>query len=148
MRMTDYIDRNKTTADILRDWRDQSWKAETGRERLAEINARLTGVTSRLGSTPVTGGGTNKVEEALAVGLAKKEIVARGYDMARDYLRELTPCWERLSEEERYMLTVRYIDREEGNGIPLIMERYHISRSEAYRRSEAALNRLSRLLFW
>ena len=148
MRMTDYIDRNKTTADILRDWRDQNWKAETGREQLEEINARLTRVTGHLGSTPVTGGGGNKVEEAMVAALAKKEIVTRGYDMARDYLRELTPCWERLSEEERYMLTVRYIDREEGNGIPLIMERYHISRSEAYRRSEAALNRLSKLLFW
>ena len=116
--------------------------------QLAEINARLTRVTGRLGSTPVTGGGGNKVEETMVAALAKKEIVTRGYDMARDYLRELTPCWERLSEEERYMLTVRYIDREEGNGIPLIMERYHISRSEAYRRSEAALNRLSKLLFW
>jgi hypothetical protein len=148
MRMTDYIDRTKTTAEILRDWRDQQWKAETGRERLAEIDTRLTRVTGRTGGTPVSGGGGNRTEEALAAALTQKEIVTRGYTMARDYLRELTPCWERLSEEERFMLTVRYIDQLEGNGIPLIMEKYHISRSEAYRRSEAALNRLSRLLFW
>ena len=89
------------------------------------------------------------METLLAEELTRKtEIVERGYYLARDYLRELTPCWERLSEEEQYMLTVRFIDREEGNGISRLMERYHISRSEAYRRSEAALNRLSRLLFW
>lgn len=148
MRMTDYIDRQKTTADILRDWHDQQWKAETGRERLREINTRLTSVTARVGSTPVSGGGGNKVEEALVNGLAKKEIAQRGYDMARAYLHELTPCWERLSEDERYVLTVRYIDQEEGGGIQRIMDRYHVSRSEAYRRSDAALSRLSKLLFW
>ena len=145
MRMTDYIDKTKTTVDILRDWRDQQWKAENGRERLAEINARLTSVTGRM--SPVVSGG-NRSGDAMAEGLAKKEIVARGYDMARDYLRELTPCWERLSEEEQYMLTVRYIDHDEGNGIGQIMEKYHVSRSEAYRRSDAALSRLSKLLFW
>ena len=148
MRMTDYIDKTKTTAEILRDWRDQQWKAETGRERLAEIDTRLLRVTGRTGGTPVSGGGGNRAEEALTAGLAQKEIVTRGYNMARDYLRELMPCWERLSEEEQFMLTVRYIDQLEGNGIPLIMEKYHISRSEAYRRSDAALNRLSKLLFW
>ena len=89
------------------------------------------------------------METALAEELTRKtEIIARGYYMARDYIHELLPCWERLSEEERFMLTVRYIDRDERNGIRQIMEQYHISRSEAYRRSEAALNRLSRLLFW
>ena len=145
MRMSDYIDKTKTTADILRDWRDQQWKAENGRERLAEINARLNSVTGRVGA--VVSSGSRNVD-AMAEGLAKKEIVARGYDMARDYLRELLPCWERLSEEEQYMLTVRFIDRDEGNGIGRIMDKYHVSRSEAYRRSDAALNRLSKLLFW
>jgi len=149
MRMADYIDKNKTTVDILRDWRDQQWKAEIGRERLAEIDARLHKVTRRPGSRIGKGSLENETETVLAEELTRKtEIIARGYCMARDYVRELMPCWERLSEEERYMLTVRYIDPLEGNGISRIMEKYHISRSEAYRRSEAALNRLSRLLFW
>ena len=148
MRMTDYIDCCKTTEDILRDWRDQHWKEENARARLAEIEARLTGTTGLPGRAPVSGGGDNRREAALAAGLTQKEIVTRSYNMARDYLRELLPCWERLSEEEKFMLTVRYVDRDEKNGIRRIMDEYHISRSEAYRRSDAALNRLSKLLFW
>ena len=148
MRMTDYIDCCKTTEDILRDWRDQHWKEENARSRLAEIEARLTGTTGLPGRAPVSGGGDNRREAALASGLSQKEIVTRSYNMARDYLRELLPCWERLSDEEKFMLTVRYVDRDEKNGIRRIMDEYHISRSEAYRRSEAALTRLSKLLFW
>lgn len=148
MRMTDYIDRNKATEDILRDWRDQHWKAESAPERLAEIQARLTTSTTRVDALGIHTGGQNGREAALAAGLTQKEIVTRGYRMAKDYLRELLPCWERLSPEEQFMLTVRYVDREEKNAIRRIMDEYHISRSEAYRRSEAALNRLSKLLFW
>ena len=149
MRMTDYIDRNKTTVDILRDWHDQQWKAEIGREQLAEIDARLHRVTAKPGGGIGRGSLENGVEAALAQELTRKtEIIARGYYMARDYVRELQPCWERLSEAERFMLTARYIDRDEKYGIQRIMNEYHISRSEAYRRSDAALNRLSKLLFW
>lgn len=146
--LIDYVDPVKATIAILKDWRDQEWKATNGRDQIEEIYTRLTSTTSHLGSTPVTGGGGNKVESAMTEGIHQKEIAEHGYLKAREYMGEISPCWERLTEDERYMLMVRFIDHAEGDGIARIMSRYCVSRTEAYRKSDAALRRLSKLMFW
>lgn len=146
--LIDYIDPVKTTIAILKDWRDQEWKANYGKEQVDEIITRLTSTTSHLGSTPVSGGGGNKVEAAMAEGIHQKEIAEHGYTKAREYMGQMAPCWNRLADDERYMLMVRFIDHAEGDGIKRIMERYCIEKTEAYNKSNAALKHLSRLIFW
>lgn len=146
--LIDYVDPVKATIAILKDWRDQEWKATNGLEQVEEIETRLTSVTSRMGSTPVTGSGGNRVEEAMAEGIHQKDIAEHGFLKAREYMGEIAPYWERLTEDERYVLMAKFVDYAEGDGIDRIMSRYSISRTEAYRRSDAALKRLSRLIFW
>lgn len=146
--LSDYIDPVKTTIAILKDWRDTEWKLENSREQIEEIETRLTSTTYRAGSTPVSGGGGNKVEQALVAGISQKEIAERGYTKASEYMQGIRPAWERLTEEEKYMLTVRFVDHEEGDGIKRIMDRFYVSKSEAYNMSNAALNRLAKLIFW
>lgn len=146
--LIDYVDPVKTTIAILKDWRDQEWKATNGLEQVEEIETRLTSTTSHMGSTPVTGSGGNRVEAAMAEGIHQKEIAEHGFLKAREYMGEIAPCWERLTEDERYMLMVRFIDYAEGDGIKRIMNRYNIEKTEAYNKSNAALTRLSKLIFW
>lgn len=146
--LTDEKKRLQATKDILRDWRDQEWKNTNGLSQIEEIETSLTSTTSRMGSTPVTGGGGNKVESAMTEGIYRKEIAEKGYLKAREYMGQIAPCWNRLTEDERYMLMVRFIDHVEGDGIQRIMHRYHIEKTEAYTRSNAALSHLARLIFW
>lgn len=146
--LSDYIDPVKTTIAILKDWRDTEWKLETSRETIEEINTRLESSTSRLGTSPVSGGGGNKVEAAMVAGISQKEIAEKGYTKASEYMQQLRPAWDRLTENEQYMLTVRFVDHEEGDGIKRIMDRYYVSKSEAYNMSNAALQRLAKLIFW
>lgn len=148
--LIDFVEERKQqiTIDILKAWRDMEWKATNGREQVEEIETRLTSTTSHLGSTPVTGSGGNRVETAMAEGIHQKEIAEQGFLKAQEYMEQIGPCWNRLTEDERYMLMVRFIDHTEGDGIKRIMNRYNIEKTEAYNKSNAALTRLSKLIFW
>ena len=88
------------------------------------------------------------MEDALCKSIDKKSAALYGLKKAKEYERDVAACWERLTEDEQYCLTARFIDHEERNGIQRIMDRFCVERSEAYRRSDAALTRLSKLLFW
>ena len=148
MSKLDYIDTRKATINALRDWHDKHFLLENAPDQIKEINSRIHAVkTVSTDSTPVQGG-ANKAEDNLCKAIDRKNALTQGYRKAKEYDRDITPVWDRLSDTERRMLTLRWIDYEEGNGIQKIMDEFHIEKSEAYDRSADALTRLSKLLFW
>lgn len=148
----DYVDTKASTRNALKVWRVQEWKLTHGKDRLEEIETRLTNTTCHLGSTPVQGSGGNKIESAMTEGIHQKEMAEHGLLKAREYMEWILPCWEQLTEDERYILTERFIDHEEHKDqkepIRRIMHRYCIEQSEAYNRSREALEHLAKLLYW
>lgn len=145
-----YIDTEKTTIAILKAYYDMEWKLENGREQVEEIETRLVSSTSHLGSAPVSGGGGNKAERAMVFGLHQKEIAERGLEAAAGYMKRFIPAWERLTEQERYLLRVRYVDYgyENRKWTDRVHDRYGYEKSQAYDLCSAALERLSTLLWW
>jgi len=140
--------KEKIVIAMLRDWYDQHWKAEYGKDHLLAITSHMEGKISNISSVPVSGGGGNKIEDQLCAGLDKKVLAEYGYNNAREYVDEMSQTLARLTDDERYMLEVRFIERDEGRGIEKIMDKYYISKTEAYRRSNDALKRLTKLIFW
>lgn len=147
MELYNFIDKERTTISILRAWHDKHWKAEHGKEEIKSIDARLSSVsTSRVGRN--VSGGTSDYNDALAAAIDKKELAAYGQSKAEEYIHELAPYWEQLTADEQYVLTARFVDHQEGNGIERIRHKYNIEKTEAYNRSNAALRRLAALIFW
>ena len=146
MRLADYIDTAAAARAVLRDWNNQLFKADCGRDRITELDAKLGARVSRADKPRVSGGGG--AGDAVAARLDKRELAKKGYQLARDFLDELEPAWRLLTDEERLMLTARYVDRDEGRGVEKIMDALYIGKTEAYRRSDLALGRLAELLFW
>lgn len=144
----DYIDVKRTTISMLKDWYDQRWKLDNSPAKIAEINDRMTSVKSASGNPTPVQGGANQMEDRLCKSIDQKAVAMHGLKKAREYEWDISMCWQRLTEEERFCLTARFIDHEEGNGIAKIMNRLNVEKSEAYNRSNAALERLSKLLFW
>ena len=148
MGAVDYIDVKRTAISVLKDWNNQRFKLEHEAERLKEIQSDMLSLKgTALDRVPVKGG-TSKREERLCNAIDRKAVAMQALKSAREYDQDVTPCWERLTFEEQFCLTARFIDHEEGDGIKRIMERFCVERSEAYRRSDAALDRFSRMLFW
>ena len=144
-----YLDPIQATIKMLKDYYDQKWKAEHGKERINQIQARMESVTANVGKDPVSGGGGNRAEEALIAGIDQKTIAEHGYQQALEYMAVMDACLARLTEQERRLLELRYIDYyAEGNGIVRIMEEFHVEKTKAYNLSNRALRRLVKLLFW
>lgn len=143
-----YLDTKKATIAVLRDYHDQHWKLEQGKRKLTEIDRRLAGKISNLGTEPVSGGGGNKTEDQWCVGIDQKIAAEEGYNKAYEYCYGLHEIWNRLEKEEYNMLIARFVDLDENSGMLKIMHKYSIGKSEAYNRSNAALTHLSKLLFW
>ena len=127
MGAVDYIDTKATAKAILMDWWNQHDKLEQLPGRISEIQEKRR-ITER--------------------DQLKTDIAVRGLEKAWEYVQDITPVWNMLTDDERFLLKSRFIDYETGNGIKHIMERFCVERSEAYRRSDAALKRFAKLLFW
>ena len=144
----DYIDVEKTAIRMLKDWYDQRWKLENAPKRVAEINDRMCSIKSTSSSSVPVMGGASRTEELLCNAIDQKTVALHGIKKAKEFENDISGCWARLTEDERFCLTARFIDYEDGDGIKKIMDRFHVERSEAYNRSKNALTRFARLLFW
>lgn len=145
--LTEYIDRERATIAILKDYRDVEWKKSTGKEKLRQVDEQLYKIGSSFGSSPVQGGAP-KIQERWCAAIDEKAVLEKGAKMAEEYFEELEPCISRLTDEERSMIFLRWIDCEERDGIQAIMDTFHVAKTEAYKRSNAALSRLAKLIFW
>lgn len=145
--LIDYLDPVKATKAILRDWRTQEFRAEYGRDRIGEIDAGMIRLGGLSDATPVQGGG-NRQQEAVCSAIDRKTVAERGYHRAVTYMQEIKPYWDQLTEDEQYMLTVRFVDQGEYNGIKQIMDHFRYEKTKAYKMSNAALEKLAKLIFW
>jgi len=149
---SDYLDTDKDTSkatiNILEDWLNQKLKCDAGMTKIKDINARLAGKTSKLGTEPVSGGGGNKTEDQWCDGIDRKMKAEAEYFKAYDFLHNLLPLWGKLSNNERSLLIARYVKHEECIGIQLIMQEMRVTKKEAYKRSDAALEHLAKIIFW
>lgn len=146
--LINYINTNKTTVAILKDYLDQCWKLDNN--PLLEIERLKAQIESPQGGSINKSQGRGSVdrEEFVAGAIDRIAVLQHGCSVAKSYFDVFNPAWERLTDDERYYLTSFYIENDDGKGIKRIMDKYHIEKSTAYRRAETALGRLSKLLFW
>ena len=143
-----YLDTRKATIAALRDWHIQHWKAEQGREYIKRINEQLISVPLGMGEVCPSTRYAKNTEASFTRQFDKKDLVMRSYEQSFEYVEKMDRCWETLSERQQKLLTLRYIDHEERDGISKIMSIFNVSKSEAYRMSDAALTKLQKELYW
>lgn len=144
MSVYDYLDLEQATKRILRGWNDRVWAQEHNAEKIEVIRARLTKTTQSVGSAPVKGG-TSAKEEQWVNGISAIDELEKEIRRADETQREVERCWDRLTEDERFVLREVFVD---GTGIESVKNHFHVEKSEAYSRVKKALKRFSKLLFW
>ena len=141
--MIEFLDSKAAVKKLLKQFIDQEWIAEQALE-IERLETKLE--KSSGGSIVIPTGETFDREESLADSMDKLDIAKHRYSRASDYLKALAPCWDRLTDDERILLELRYVDCEPG-GIQRIMKHFNIEQAQAYRRSDSALDRLARLMY-
>lgn len=150
--LLEYIDFEAATKKILRDYEDKIWQLEQYKKQIKEINGDMTSTKGRMMSSTPVSGGSSQAEDVLAKAIDRKQLLEKGLKKVNHYTKIFIPAWERLTEEERYLLSERYVRPRRhrnayGEWVTKVEVKMHISRSEAYRRSDEALERLTDLLW-
>ena len=86
-------------------------------------------------------------EKRILQGIEEIDLLKERYRQAVEYMTWFKPAWEKLSDEERYVLGAFYMDGEEGGAAMVIASELNIERSSAYNKKNRALDHLKTLLY-
>lgn len=147
MNLINYLDPVDATKKILRSWHDRDFAIQTIPDRVREINARLTRITTAPDTAPIKNSRQFR-EDLLINSISAKDRLISEYTETQETQARVEQCFNHLTEEERFLLREMYIDNEDRQGVERIQERLYIQKSEAYKRTDRALKRLAALLYW
>lgn len=139
-----YGEPKRIVEKALRDWNIMAWRLRDHSLEIEEINARLTKTTSTLSAMPKSHGNNDSLVE----GISRKMMIEEGEKEAVEYFKEILPPWNKLSDEERDILSIQYILSEDRQGYKKIMSKYHVEKTIAFSRINRALTHLTKLMFY
>lgn len=85
-------------------------------------------------------------ENRIVSGIDEIDVMKERYRQAMEYMDWFKPAWEKLSEDERYVLETFYMDGAE-NAVALISDYFRIERSSAYNKKNRSLDHLTMMLY-
>lgn len=147
--LIEYIDFIATTKKILRDYEDKIWQLEQYKKQIKEIDGDMTSAKNKVLSSVRVSGGSSQSEDVLVKKLDKKILLEKALKDVNYYANTFLPAWERLNDDERFLLTERYIKKRPryGDWTMAIKNKLYLERSAAYDHADEALKRLTRLLW-
>ena len=143
-----FLDKRNATKEAVRAYNNMKFIVNHTEDEIKKVRQRMGGATSPiLDGMPHNHNPQNR-ENSLLAGIDEIDILKERYRQALEYMDWFKPAWEQLSEDERYVLDVFYMNGEEsGDGIEQIMRQFKIEKSSAYSRANRSLNHLSMLLY-
>ena len=143
-----FLDKRNATKEAVRAYNNMKFIVNHTEDEIKKVRQRMGGATSPiLDGMPHNHNPQNR-ENSLLAGIAEIDLLKERYRQAVEYMDWFKPAWEQLSDEERYVLDVFYMNGEEsGDGIELIMQHFNIERRSAYNRKNRSLARLAVLLY-
>jgi len=137
------IPREEWTQRALDKYLDHEWRIENGRTLTEELEGELYDLKST--SIVVSSRGGGDPEGAIAGVIDAKSMIQHGYKKSEAFMHLFNLAWDRLTCDERFMITVMRIEKDKKNGIKRIMERLNYGDTQAYKKSKQAFDRLVEL---
>ena len=143
-----FLDKRRATIEAVGVYNSMNFIINHTGEEIQNVRSRMGGATSPvLDGMPHNHNPQNR-ENSLLAGIDEIDLLKERYRQAVEYMDWFKPAWEQLSEEERYVLDVFYVNGEErADALDVIMRHFNIVRSSAYSRKNRSLEHLSMLLY-
>ena len=144
-----FLDKKLATVNALRAYDGMDHAIKHTDEDIRKVEERMRDT----GSPKITGmpGGPHNphaTEQKIVDGIEEINTLKERYRQAVEYMKWFQPAWEHLSDEERDVLEMFYVDKKYGDGAAeALSEKYHIGRSSAYRVKDLAVKRLTQMLY-
>jgi hypothetical protein len=144
-----YLDKKIAAVDALKDYASMDYIIINSPDDLDEARTRMTAVRSSVPDGMPRTPDPHAGEARLAASLDEIDVLKERYRRALEYMEWFRPAWDALTDDEQFILTEFFL-REDVNkteAIGNISDRLHIERSWVYKKKDAALTRLSLLLY-
>ena len=143
-----FLNKRDATKEAVRSYNSMKFIVSHAEEEIKEVRSRMGGATTpALDGMPRTHNPQSR-ENSLLAGIDEIDVLKERYRQALEYMEWFKPAWEQLSEDERYVLDVFYMNGEDdSSGIDHIMQHFNIMRKTAYNRASRSLNHLAMLLY-
>lgn len=144
-----YLDKRSATIEAIRDYSSMEFIIANTDEKIRAEHDKMSGLGSPKYSDMLTGAHNNTAgEDRIIDGIDKIDVLKERYRQAVEYMDWFQPSWDKLSNDEQYVLKTFYEDNLDVTGnIYEICEHYNIERSSAYNRKNRALDHLQTMLF-
>ena len=144
-----YLDKKTAAIDALKDYASMEYIVDNCPDDLAEVRERMTAIPSSAPTGMPRQKNPHSGETRLAASLDEIDVLKERYRRALEYMEWFRPAWDALSDDERLILSEFFLreDISKTEAIGNISERLYIERSWVYKKKDAALTRLSLLLY-
>lgn len=143
-----YLDKKTAAVDALKDYDSMDYIIQNHRDDLEEARSKMTAPPSASVARLSKQMNPQSGEARLAASLDEIDVLKERYRRALEYMEWFAPAWDALTEDERFILTEYFLrDDYKTSAIASICERFSVERSAAYKKKDAALTRLTLLLY-
>ena len=144
-----YLDKSNATVKALKDYSKMQHIIDFTDAEIRQVEEQMAGV----GSMKIDGMPRNPDpqagEDRMITGMKQIDVLRERLRQANEYMAWFLPCWNALSEEDRFILDTYYSEGNEygSNAVDIVSDHFGIERSSAYRRKNRALENLTTLLY-
>ena len=142
--MWKYLDKRKAAIDALKDYSSMQFIIDHTDEAVRSEYHKMTGVGSPSYSGMPKAHNPNAAEDRIINCIEEIDVLKERYRQAQEYMEWFNPAWNKLSEEERYVLECFYEDDDCSStaAVYSICDRFGIERTSAYKKKNRALDKL------
>ena len=143
-----FLDKRKATINAMEAYDSMDFIVRNSNDEIAAVRAKMEGVGSpNLDGLPHAHN-PQAAEDRMLKGIEEIDTIKERYRQAVEYMGWFKPAWDRLTDEERFVLDVFYKDAEDCDGpAMMVADHFGIERSSAYNRKNRALDHLTMLLY-
>ena len=139
-----FLDKRQATIDALKSYHDMEFIIQNTSDEIKTVRVEMEGIGAVNVDRLPHAHNKRAGEERIIGGIEKIDILRERYRQAEEYMAWFKPAWERLTDDERFVLEAFYVKE---TGYKQVMQHFCIERSSANNKKYRALDRLTVMLY-
>lgn len=143
-----YLDKRKATIDAIESYDDMVFIIDHTDEEIVKLTDRMVGVGSP-GMDGLPHAHDPKAgENRLINTIDEIDVLKERYRQAKEYMDWFKPAWEKLAEDERFVLSACFMEPlNSEDSMRIVSRHFNIERTSVYMKKKRALDHMTALLY-
>lgn len=141
-----FLDKRKAAVSAMEAFDSMDFIIKHSDDEIRKVENRMVGVGAQNLDGMPHAHNHKAAEERVLNGIEEIDTILERYRQAVEYMDWFKPAWKQMTEDERYLLEVFYMDDCESPAIRAA-DHFGIERSSAYNKKNRALDHLTMLLY-